>query len=109
MRKPAASSLGIASRDDLDLAMPAAESAFGMNATGCAIWFGIIVVKMAELCLITPPIGLNLFVLSSIARAPLSVAVRGVWPFTLVMVGFLFLVTYVPELSLWLPNLVYGN
>jgi C4-dicarboxylate transporter DctM subunit len=35
--------------------------------------------------------------------------VRGVWPFTLVMVGFLLLVTYVPELSLWLPNLIYGN
>ncbi|VAW16581.1 TRAP-type C4-dicarboxylate transport system, large permease component, partial [hydrothermal vent metagenome] len=37
----------------------AADSAFGMGAVGFSIWFGIIVVKMAELCLITPPIGLN--------------------------------------------------
>ncbi len=42
----------------------AADSAFGVSSTGCAIWFGIIVVKMAELCLITPPIGLNCFVVA---------------------------------------------
>ena len=44
----------------------AADSAFGMSGVGCAIWFGIIVVKMAELCLITPPIGLNCFVVAGV-------------------------------------------
>ena len=44
----------------------AADSAFGMSGIGCAIWFGIIVVKMAELCLITPPIGLNCFVVAGV-------------------------------------------
>jgi C4-dicarboxylate transporter DctM subunit len=73
------------------------------------IHFGIVLIVNMEIAFLTPPIGLNLFVLSSIARAPLSEAVRGIWPFTLVMVGFLLLVTYVPELSLWLPTLIYGN
>ena len=44
----------------------AANSSFGMSETECAIWFGIIVVKMAELCLITPPIGLNCFVVAGV-------------------------------------------
>jgi C4-dicarboxylate transporter DctM subunit len=73
------------------------------------IHFGIVLIVNMEIAFLTPPIGLNLFVLSSISGAPLSEAVRGIWPFTLVMVGFLLLVTYVPELSLWLPNLIYGN
>ncbi|NBT41735.1 MAG: TRAP transporter large permease subunit, partial [Alphaproteobacteria bacterium] len=44
----------------------AADSAFGMSGTMCAIWFGILVVKMAEFCLITPPIGLNCFVVAGV-------------------------------------------
>ncbi|MEL7466778.1 MAG: TRAP transporter large permease, partial [Pseudomonadota bacterium] len=44
----------------------AADSAFGMSGPMCAIWFGILVVKMAELCLITPPIGLNCFVVAGV-------------------------------------------
>ncbi|MEW8260509.1 MAG: TRAP transporter large permease, partial [Candidatus Thiodiazotropha taylori] len=47
-------------------AVTAAESAFGVSGVGCSIWFGIIVVKMAELCLITPPIGLNCFVVAGV-------------------------------------------
>lgn len=62
-----------------------------------------------EIAFLTPPIGLNLFVLSSISRAPLSEAIRGVLPFVLVMVGFLMLVTYVPEISLWLPSMVFDR
>ncbi|MFT5008003.1 MAG: C4-dicarboxylate transporter DctM subunit, partial [Granulosicoccus sp.] len=46
----------------------AADSAFGVSSAGCAIWFGIIVVKMAELCLITPPIGLNCFVVAGVRK-----------------------------------------
>jgi len=71
------------------------------------IHFGIVLIVNMEIAFLTPPIGLNLFVLSTIARAPLSEAIRGIWPFTLLMAGFLILVTYVPEISLWLPNLIY--
>ncbi|GGL61579.1 TRAP transporter large permease [Wenxinia marina] len=73
------------------------------------IHFGIILIVNMEIAFLTPPIGLNLFVLSSIARAPLSEAVRGIWPFTVVMVLFLLLVTYIPEISLWLPTTVYAR
>lgn len=73
------------------------------------IHFGIILIVNMEIAFLTPPIGLNLFVLSSIARAPLSEAIRGVLPFVLAMVGFLILVTYVPEVSLWLPNTVFAR
>jgi len=44
----------------------AVDSAFGMSGPMCAIWFGILVVKMAEFCLITPPIGLNCFVVAGV-------------------------------------------
>ena len=47
----------------------AADSAFGMSGPMCAIWFGILVVKMAEFCLITPPIGLNCFVVAGVRPA----------------------------------------
>lgn len=70
------------------------------------IHFGIVLIVNMEIAFLTPPIGLNLFVLASIARAPMSEAVRGMWPFVLLMVGFLILITYVPEISLWLPRTV---
>jgi len=60
----------------------AADSAFGMSGEACAIWFGILVVKMAELCLITPPIGLNCFVVSGVRPdIPVQEVFRGCIPF----------------------------
>ncbi|MFT6606297.1 MAG: C4-dicarboxylate transporter DctM subunit [Halocynthiibacter sp.] len=70
------------------------------------VHFGIVLIVNMEIAFLTPPIGLNLFVLSSIARAPMSEAVRGMWPFVILMAGFLLLITYVPEISLWLPQLM---
>lgn len=60
----------------------AADSAFGMSGEACSIWFGILVVKMAELCLITPPIGLNCFVVSGVRPdIPVQEVFRGCIPF----------------------------
>lgn len=73
------------------------------------IHFGIVLIVNMEIAFLTPPIGLNLFVLSSIAKAPLSEAIRGVLPFVAAMAGFLLLITYVPEISLWLPNTVFSR
>lgn len=73
------------------------------------IHFAMVITINMELALLTPPVGLNLFVLSSITRAPVERVARGVLPFVLLMIGLLMLVTYVPEISLFLPNLVYGN
>ncbi len=84
----------------------AEESAFGMSGPMCAIWFGILVVKMAEFCLITPPIGLNCFVVAGV-RPELSVqdVFRGVTPFFIADgVTIALLVTF-PWIVLWLPSL----
>jgi C4-dicarboxylate transporter DctM subunit len=70
------------------------------------VHFGIVLIVNMEIAFLTPPIGLNLFVLSSIARAPMSEAVKGMIPFVILMAGFLILITYVPEISLWLPRTV---
>ena len=90
-------------------AVTAAESAFGMNATGCAIWFGIIVVKMAELCLITPPIGLNCFVVAGV-RPELSVqdVFRGASPFFVADALTIAGLVAFPAIVLYLPGLLLG-
>jgi C4-dicarboxylate transporter, DctM subunit len=66
--------------------------------------FGIVLIVNMEIAFLTPPIGLNIFVLSSIARAPVSETARGMLPFVLLMAVFLALITYIPEISLWLPR-----
>ena len=70
------------------------------------VHFGIVLTINMEIALISPPIGLNLFVLSSISKQPLGTAVRGVLPFLVLMLSLLAVVTYVPQVSLWLPELV---
>ncbi|WP_294608854.1 TRAP transporter large permease [Roseovarius sp.] len=86
-------------------AVTAAESAFGMNGTMCAIWFGILVVKMAEFCLITPPIGLNCFVVAGV-RDDISVqdVFRGVTPFFIADAVTIGLLVAFPWIVLWLPS-----
>ena len=88
----------------------AVDSAFGMSGVGCAIWFGIIVVKMAELCLITPPIGLNCFVVAGV-RPECSVqdVFRGVTPFFVADVLTIATLIAFPQIVLWLPaSMGYG-
>ena len=84
----------------------AADSAFGMNGTMCAVWFGILVVKMGELCLITPPIGLNCFVVAGV-RPDLTVqdVFRGVAPFFVADALTIALLLAFPIIALWLPGL----
>jgi C4-dicarboxylate transporter DctM subunit len=72
------------------------------------VHFGVVAVMNMELALLTPPVGLNLFVLAGILRCPLSEVVRGVWPFIVIMGLLLILVTYVPVIATFLPDLVYG-
>jgi tripartite ATP-independent transporter DctM subunit len=73
------------------------------------IWFGIIVVKMAELCLITPPIGLNCFVVAGV-RPDISVqdVFRGASPFFVADVVTVGVLIAFPEIVLWLPGLMLG-
>lgn len=87
----------------------AADSAFGMNASACAIWFGIIVVKMAELCLITPPIGLNCFVVAGV-RSDISVqdVFKGASPFFIADALTIAGLIAFPGIVLFLPGLLLG-
>ena len=72
------------------------------------IHLGIVMVVNMEIGMITPPVGLNLFVASSIADMSLLAVVRAVLPWMLLLLGFLVVVTYLPFLSTALPNALYG-
>jgi C4-dicarboxylate transporter DctM subunit len=72
------------------------------------IHFGIIVIVNIELGLVTPPVGLNLFVGSGVSGQPVLEAFYGALPWMIVTVGVLALVTFVPQLSLWLPNKIFN-
>ena len=72
------------------------------------IWFGIIVVKMAEICLITPPIGLNCFVVNGVRPdIPLSDVFRGIVPFFIADVITVAALVIFPEIVLYLPNQMF--
>ena len=93
------------------LDVTAADSAFGMSGAHCAVWFGIIVVKMAELCLITPPIGLNCFVVAGVANdGGMDISVqdvfRGASPFFIADVVTVAVLIAFPTIVLWLPSLI---
>ncbi|MAM88353.1 MAG: C4-dicarboxylate ABC transporter permease [unclassified Hahellaceae] len=68
------------------------------------IHLGIIMVVNMEIGLITPPVGLNLFVTSAVTGMPLSAVIKAAAPWLMLLLGFLMVITYVPAVSLWLPN-----
>jgi len=67
------------------------------------IWFGIFMVIMVECALITPPVGLNLYVIQAVARAPMGQVARGVIPFLLLMFATVALLYAWPDLALYIP------
>lgn len=75
------------------------------------IWFGIILVKLIEISVLTPPVGLNLFAVlgATGGRATFEDVVKGVIPFILLELGVLALLVAVPELTTWLPNRMIGR
>ena len=70
------------------------------------VHFGVVVVVNIMLGLITPPYGLLLFIMNKISGAPLRHIVRDTMPFLCAMVAALALITFVPEIALWLPRLL---
>jgi C4-dicarboxylate transporter, DctM subunit len=68
------------------------------------IWFGVALVILLEIGLITPPVGMNLFVIQGLARGPLSVVAWGAFPFVLIMLVKVLLLSLYPSLALWLPS-----
>jgi C4-dicarboxylate transporter DctM subunit len=68
------------------------------------VHFGVMITVNMEIGMITPPVGLNLYVASGISRLGLTDMTKAVWPWLLTMLVFLAIVTYWPPLSLWLPR-----
>jgi tripartite ATP-independent transporter DctM subunit len=69
------------------------------------VWFGVMMVLNLIIGLVTPPVGVVLFVTSGIANLPLEDLIRAIWPYLLVMLVVLALVAGIPGLSLWLPGM----
>jgi C4-dicarboxylate transporter DctM subunit len=76
----------------------------GLGFSG--VWFAIVMVINMELALISPPEGLNLFILQDMAKATAAEVSRGVVPFLIIIAIFLVLISAFPTLSTWLPSLM---
>lgn len=70
------------------------------------VHFGIIMVTNLAIGFITPPLGVNLFVASRVGETTLDVVIKGIIPFLILMIATLMLITYVPAISMFLPNLL---
>ncbi len=68
------------------------------------IWIGVLLVKSGEIGVVTPPMGLNVFVVAAVTREPIGTVFRGVWPFVLAELGVLALLIAFPVLSTWLAG-----
>ena len=86
------------------LFLPIAQSA-GIDI----VHLGIVMVVNAAIGMFTPPFGLNLFVAASITKQPMLKVAKGAMPFILMSLIALLIITYVPEISLWLPHMIYGQ
>jgi tripartite ATP-independent transporter DctM subunit len=80
-------------------------TALGMDP----VHFGIVLILNLGIGLITPPVGTVLFVGCAIGKVSIEQGTRALIPFFFVMVAVLFLITYIPAISMWLPNLVNGS
>lgn len=81
---------------------------FEPGSDDVAIWFGIIVVKMVEICLVTPPIGLNCYVVNGVRPdIPLTDVFRGIGPFFIADVLTVAVLVAFPAIITWLPNQVF--
>lgn len=73
------------------------------------IWFAVLLTVNLEVGLITPPVGLNLYVLRGVVpEVPLNVILRGSLPYVVILIGFMVLLCFVPEIATWLPDWLMG-
>ncbi len=71
------------------------------------VWFGVLIVFVVQIGLISPPVGMNLFVLSTLLKqVPITQIFKGVWPFVAALTVSLLVVLMVPQVALWLPSLM---
>ncbi len=68
------------------------------------IWFGVFIVLQLELGMLTPPFGLNLFVIHGISKWPMETIIKGVFPYHIIIISYVFLMITFPQIALWLPS-----
>ncbi|SEP65522.1 TRAP transporter, DctM subunit [Loktanella sp. DSM 29012] len=73
------------------------------------VHFGVVVVVNAMIGLITPPYGLLLFIVSNVSGAPIGKVIQEIWPFLLALIAALIVITFVPDIVLFLPRLLGYN
>lgn len=75
------------------------------------IWFGIFIVIMCEVALITPPVGMNLFVVQGVRidHGPFGDVIKGAAPYVIIMMGFAITLMFFPGIVLWLPSMLAGG
>jgi C4-dicarboxylate transporter DctM subunit len=73
------------------------------------IWFGVLYVVNMEIGMITPPMGLELFLMRTVFDVSVGRLIRGVWPFLIALFVFLIIIIAFPQISLWLPNMMRGG
>ncbi len=76
----------------------------GLGFSG--LWFAVIMVINMEMALISPPEGINLFILQNLAKSTAAEVTKGVWPFLVIMAIFLVLISCFPGLTTWMPSLI---
>jgi len=71
------------------------------------VWFGVIVVLCVEMALVTPPVGMNVWVVSGLAKdVPMELIFKGIWPFVVVELIFVILLIAFPQIVLFLPAML---
>ena len=73
------------------------------------IWFGIFIVMIVETALITPPVGVNLYIIQSVTGVKFSEVAVGVWPFVALLLVMVVVIWIFPQFVLWLPSLIAGG
>ncbi|MCK4789946.1 MAG: TRAP transporter large permease subunit, partial [Desulfobacteraceae bacterium] len=73
------------------------------------VWFGVLVVVLLELGLLTPPVGLSLYVIQGISHSDFGTVFKGTMPFFFIHLTGLGLLIAFPPLILWLPSLIFGS
>ena len=68
------------------------------------IWFGVFLTVLIEVGFLTPPVGLNLYVMKGVTRAPVSEVIRGAVPFMVPMLMLLVILVFYPGVATWLPS-----
>ncbi len=88
----------------LPLVQPIME-AYGVDM----VWFGVLMVIVLEMGLISPPVGINVFVVKGVAPdVPMNTIFRGIWPFWFAMLIAIAILIAVPDIALLLPNTMFG-